>query len=221
MLHDNIHHADCHFQGPPHCSRELVVEDVLVSTAMPALNAHLVCEISRRQPGLGCRANLHPSVCGPIFQKTIVIMDVGALRAHLSESADILPRFHTILLILDLPRLDLDIPDSMRIVTLFKPDIEQFMQALSGISAGRVVRLQNGNTIDEAIQLKTGKQTSPALTKRESEVFDGMIKGRRYKQIADSLGVSEATVKVHAYRIFDKTGVRGKHRLASIHHGAC
>ncbi len=143
------------------------------------------------------------------------------MHSYLAESAEIAQRFHTVVLVSDSADVDAQIPASMRIVALTKPNIGQFMQAFSGILSGQITHLQHEKTGDEAIQLKDEKKISPALTKRESEVFEGMIKGRRYKQIADSLGLSEATVKVHAYRIFDKTGIRGKHRLASIHYGTC
>lgn len=43
-----------------------------------------------------------------------------------------------------------------------------------------------------------------ALTPREREVFEHVVAGRLNKLIADRLGVSEQTVKVHRARVMDK-----------------
>lgn len=51
-----------------------------------------------------------------------------------------------------------------------------------------------------------------ALTKRELEVLRLMAGGRSNREIADSLGTAEATVKNQASRIFGKLGVRDRTR---------
>jgi DNA-binding NarL/FixJ family response regulator len=50
------------------------------------------------------------------------------------------------------------------------------------------------------------------LTKRELEVLSLMTAGLSNKEIAQSLGVSEATIKTHASTIFAKLGVRDRVR---------
>lgn len=45
------------------------------------------------------------------------------------------------------------------------------------------------------------------LTTREAEVLDHRAKGLPYKLVADKLGISINTVKVHISRSFEKLGV--------------
>lgn len=50
------------------------------------------------------------------------------------------------------------------------------------------------------------------LTKKEAEVLSLMTAGLSNKEIAESLGVTEATIKTHASAIFAKLGVRDRVR---------
>ena len=47
-----------------------------------------------------------------------------------------------------------------------------------------------------------------ALTPREREVFDLVIQGQQYREIAVALGISPRTVEVHRARLMEKLGVR-------------
>ena len=51
---------------------------------------------------------------------------------------------------------------------------------------------------------------SPALTPRELGVIEQMARGRRNKEIAEELGISDETIEVHARKIFKKLGVRDR-----------
>ncbi len=50
----------------------------------------------------------------------------------------------------------------------------------------------------------------PALSPRELQVLEGMAAGRSNREIGRSLWVSEDTVKVHAKKLFVKTGVHDR-----------
>lgn len=50
------------------------------------------------------------------------------------------------------------------------------------------------------------------LTKKEAEVLSFMTAGMSNKEIAESMGVGEATIKTHASAIFSKLGVRDRVR---------
>ncbi len=52
------------------------------------------------------------------------------------------------------------------------------------------------------------------LSPREKEIYDLVCQGLPTRQIAGMLFISEATVKVHAQHIFDKTGIRSRAALA-------
>ncbi|MEI9980307.1 MAG: response regulator transcription factor [Edaphobacter sp.] len=65
----------------------------------------------------------------------------------------------------------------------------------------------------EAFQPKFESSELPEpLTKKEAEVLALMTAGLSNKEIAESMGVAEATIKTHASAIFSKLGVRDRVR---------
>lgn len=65
----------------------------------------------------------------------------------------------------------------------------------------------------EALQPKFESLDLPEpLTKKEAEVLSLMTAGLSNKEIAESLGVTDATIKTHASTIFAKLGVRDRVR---------
>ena len=48
------------------------------------------------------------------------------------------------------------------------------------------------------------------LTKREKEVFEMLIKNKTTKEIANSLNISEKTVRNHISNAMQKLGVKGR-----------
>lgn len=65
----------------------------------------------------------------------------------------------------------------------------------------------------EAFQPKFESMELPEpLTKKESEVLALMTAGLSNKEIAESMGVTEATIETHASTIFSKLGVRDRVR---------
>ena len=52
------------------------------------------------------------------------------------------------------------------------------------------------------------------LTPREKLVIQGVVEGKRNKEIAFLIGVRENTVKIYLSRIFEKLHVDGRHALA-------
>jgi len=57
------------------------------------------------------------------------------------------------------------------------------------------------------------------LSKRESEIFRHAAAGLSNKELADRLAISQATVKAHLTRIFQKLGLRGRTGLAAAYRG--
>ena len=55
-----------------------------------------------------------------------------------------------------------------------------------------------------------------SLTKREREVMDQVVAGLLNKQIADQLGITEYTVKVHRGRAMRKAGVESVAELVTL-----
>ncbi len=54
------------------------------------------------------------------------------------------------------------------------------------------------------------------LSQREADVASGLLNGLRTQAIAESLGISERTVKAHISNIFKKTGVSSRVEFISM-----
>jgi two-component system nitrate/nitrite response regulator NarL len=54
------------------------------------------------------------------------------------------------------------------------------------------------------------------LSPREREVADLVAKGLRNRDIAAALGISEGTVKVHLYRVYERLGISSRTELAIL-----
>jgi DNA-binding NarL/FixJ family response regulator len=54
------------------------------------------------------------------------------------------------------------------------------------------------------------------LTEREQEITNGIVSGFTYKELAESLYISESTVSKHASNIFKKTNCKNKKELIEI-----
>ena len=57
------------------------------------------------------------------------------------------------------------------------------------------------------------------LSGRERDVFRHAAAGLGNREVASRLNISQATVKVHLTRIFQKLGLRGRNELAAAYHG--
>jgi DNA-binding NarL/FixJ family response regulator len=71
----------------------------------------------------------------------------------------------------------------------------------------------------ESVSMQTPAILDACLSKREREVFQHAATGAGNKELADRLAISEATVKVHMTRIFQKLGLNGRAELAAAYHG--
>ena len=74
----------------------------------------------------------------------------------------------------------------------------------------RVVReVHNGNSRlpDDVQRILAGRSTQETLTGREAEVLELVAQGLRNKEIAEALGISQETAKVHVKNILNKLNV--------------
>jgi two-component system nitrate/nitrite response regulator NarL len=55
--------------------------------------------------------------------------------------------------------------------------------------------------------------TTDDLTNRERQALAHLLNGLSNKEIARAMGITEGTVKLHIYAVFDKTGVRSRIKL--------
>jgi two-component system, NarL family, nitrate/nitrite response regulator NarL len=61
------------------------------------------------------------------------------------------------------------------------------------------------------------------LTRREAQIIGALVDGQTNKDIAGTLGISEATVKHHLTNVYDKLGVYNRVELVlfAVNHGLC
>jgi DNA-binding NarL/FixJ family response regulator len=61
------------------------------------------------------------------------------------------------------------------------------------------------------------------LTRRESQIIGALVDGQTNKDIADTFGISEYTVKHHLTSVYDKLGVYNRVELVlfAVNHGMC
>jgi DNA-binding CsgD family transcriptional regulator len=57
---------------------------------------------------------------------------------------------------------------------------------------------------------RSTRDMSPSFTGREREIVDLLMEGMSNRQIAQSLGIAEATVKKHLHHVYRKFGVRSR-----------
>ena len=78
-------------------------------------------------------------------------------------------------------------------------EVRQGGAPMSSLIARMVVKSFNHHATDE-----------PELTRREKEVLEQLCQGKSYKMIADSIYVSEDTVRFHIKKIYKKLQVNSK-----------
>ena len=59
-----------------------------------------------------------------------------------------------------------------------------------------------------------GRTSSASFTPREAAVFEAVRQGQPNKLIADEMGISESTIKVHVHRIMKKLNVHNRTQMA-------
>lgn len=71
-----------------------------------------------------------------------------------------------------------------------------------------------GATTKEPVKQDNSGPPEPSLTDRETQVLSCIAKGKQNKVIADTLGVSEHTVKLHVHHVIAKLGVNNRTEAA-------
>lgn len=93
---------------------------------------------------------------------------------------------------------------------------KQLVDAVRAVAAGRthVDPQMLHRALDRSIRLEDGvRQVARVLTPREVEVVRLVATGLRNREIAESLSISEGTVKLHLHSIYEKLGVSGRVEL--------
>jgi FixJ family two-component response regulator len=68
----------------------------------------------------------------------------------------------------------------------------------------------------QRVKLDAVRAHIATLTPREREVFELVIRGKTNKQVANTLGTTERTIKAHRQRVMEKTQVQSLAELVSL-----
>lgn len=73
-----------------------------------------------------------------------------------------------------------------------------------------------GRALQRRLAREAGQQkVARLLSRRETEIVDLVCQGLRNKEVAARLGITEGTVKIHLYRIYERLGVGSRVELAN------
>lgn len=73
-----------------------------------------------------------------------------------------------------------------------------------------------GRALDRLLKDESdARKLAEVLTAREVEIVRQVAAGRRNKEIARALGITEGTVKIHVHRIYEKLGLDNRVALAA------
>jgi two-component system, NarL family, nitrate/nitrite response regulator NarL len=74
-----------------------------------------------------------------------------------------------------------------------------------------------------AARMEEAEASRFGLTRREVQIIGALVDGQTNKDIAGTLGISEATVKHHLTNVYDKLGVYNRVELVlfAVNHGLC
>ena len=96
-------------------------------------------------------------------------------------------------------------------VTTRVQPVASFLECLRTVAAGSIC-IESGSPAP--MEVDNGRRAAMRLTPRERQIVEAVSKGMKNKQIAEALGITPGTVKVHLMHIFEKTGARNRFQLA-------
>ncbi len=91
--------------------------------------------------------------------------------------------------------------------------IETLLECLRAVAAGQI--WTPPGEADSGAP-RPGDRRAARLTPRERQIVRLLAQGRKNSEIAEALGISPGTVKVHLTHIFEKTGTRDRFELALL-----
>jgi len=106
-------------------------------------------------------------------------------------------------------------------VVLKESPPELLLQAIRRVASGELWLEKHSYNQAVALMLRqqnANRQLAALLTPREFEILLLAAQGRRNKEIARELAITEGTVKMHLHHVFEKLGLRGRSDLIRYAH---
>jgi two-component system nitrate/nitrite response regulator NarL len=191
---------------------------ILVSEAQPivieglqkVLEGHAEFELRGWVPRLSDAADAVRAL-----QPRVLLTDQNAGMNSISRFVNLLkntePACHPVLWTTDLSEADAlhAVQVGLRGVVKKTAPVATLLECLREVSAGRV-------WMEDSAQIVgfLHRREASRLTAREREVVWLICGGLKNKQIAEKLGITPGTVKVHLMHIFEKTGLKDRFALA-------
>ena len=150
------------------------------------------------------------------LQPRLLLTDQNAGMNSISRFVNMLkntqPDCHPILWTTDLSEADAlhAVQLGLRGVVRKTASVATLLDCLREVGAGRVW-LEDSSQIVGFLH----RREASRLTAREREVVELICAGLKNKQIAEKLGITSGTVKVHLMHIFEKTGLKDRFVLAA------
>ena len=96
-------------------------------------------------------------------------------------------------------------------------DGEVLLRAVRSVAQGAAwVDKEAMSQVIDLVAVDQDAKASPNLTPREGDVMRCVLNGRRNKEIARDLGISEGTVKMHLHNLYEKMDVSSRTELALL-----
>ena len=94
---------------------------------------------------------------------------------------------------------------------------EELIKAVHLVASGQ--RSIESTVMDRAFDLALDSSKSNAtdlLSPRERQIAEGVAVGKRNREIAESVGMTEGSIKVYLHRIYEKLGIDNRTELAVL-----
>jgi DNA-binding NarL/FixJ family response regulator len=85
---------------------------------------------------------------------------------------------------------------------------DELVDCVRTLAAGRSVKRRPA--VPAAQSQRRDSRSLSVLTRRERQIAQSVVSGKRNREIAEAFGISTATVKLHLHRIYVKLGVNGR-----------
>lgn len=155
----------------------------------------------------------------PGLRPELVLMD---LRMPVMNGVDATARIHaeypeTAVVVLTTYETDEDILSAVEAgATGYLLKAAPADELIAGVRAAASGQVALAPTVAATLVSQAGRPEAPRLTNREIDVLRCVAAGLTNHQIGQRLFISEATVKTHLLRLFDKLGVNDRTRAVTL-----